>query len=454
MSKNDEKKHWINWLVPALLIIIAIAVFVFFPSPNTEEKESPPSLTTAVKEDNAGAFSALDISNSLISTYFYGSDIDKKEQQQALENTITHLQALNTIDTQNTLSEFNKNNINSAIQFLITMANQQENWRESAKTWVNIGNIQNLTSAQQALQAYKKASELDPNNSNAWNRQGHIHRQLKQFDQAEIAYKKVQALNNKSSNNTAFSLANFGLLSESKGDHEEAEKAFLQALEIYSMNNSDSGIASTSENLASLYKNAGQFDKSEKYYLSALEIHQKLERPQNLATTHSALGSLYQKMKRSNKALTHYEKALEISLNNNFKGNIASLYSNLGILAQQNGKLEKSKEYFEKSLELNKDIKRSNGTADQYGNLAILNRNQKKYAIAEDYHNKAIEIYRENKHADGIVSQQINLGFLYKTMKKTAKACDTWQKALGNIQQDNNNRQQRIEKLILGNCNN
>jgi tetratricopeptide (TPR) repeat protein len=355
-------------------------------------------------------------------------------------------------EARTALAELKSNNINTAIKALITLSNNQLNLQESAKTWINIGNIQNLTSTKQALLAYKKASDYDSSNSNAWSRQGDIYRQLKQFDNAEIAYKKVQALGNQDIANEAFSLANFGLLNQSKGDLVAAEKAFSQALDIYSKIENDAGIASTSEYLASLYTNSEQFDKAEKFYLKALKIHQSLEHPQNIATAHSALGSLYQTMKLSNKAQTHYEKALEINLNNNFKGNIASLYSNLGILAQQNGKEEKSKEYFEKSLEHNKDIKRSNSTANQYGNLAILNRKQKNYEKAESYHRQAIEIYKYNKHMAGVVSQQINLGFLYKVWQKNDQACNIWRDSLIILKRTSSDRTNRVEQLLKSSC--
>lgn len=456
--KAKNKTHWINWFIPLILVLSTFAFLVFYPVSDNIKKDSPPSVTI----DNSDS-QTKEIANSLVSTFFNGSDEDKNEQIRALENTLSNLKnssqgnsnnpssETSTDTAKKALKELKNNSINEAIETLIASANQQIDPRSSAKTWVNIGNIQNLTSAKQALLAYQKATGLDPYNSNAWNRKGHLHRQLKQFDKAEIAYKKVQQLTNKSTVNQAVSLANFGLLNQSKGDIEAAEEAFLKSLQIFTNLNNEPGQASTSENLASLYKHKNELEKAETYYLKALQIHKRNNHPQQTVNIHTTLGSLYQNLKKIPNALDHYEEALKVSTRNNLPRDTASLYSNLGILAQQNNQQAKSKEYFEKSLQINQQIKRSSGTADQYGNLAIINRNKKNYAVAEDFHNKAIQIYTQNKHQHGVISQQINLGFLYKAWNKKDKACEAWRKSLDLIQ-NKSNRAERVKQLLKTTC--
>ena len=457
-SYQSKKTNWINWFIPLLLIIVALAFLFYYPTSNVK-KDTERTTTNKVQD---GVFSAKSIANSLVSTYFNGTDENKNEQIRALENTLTSLNEQYLLDpnTQSTASKtlqlLKDSNLNQSIQTLIASADQQTSPRNAARTWINVGNIQNLTSAPQALLAYQKACELDPNNSNAWNRRGHLHRQLKQLEEAERAYKKAQQLTQKnteeSTESKAISLINFGLLNQSKGDYQAAEDAFLESLRIYTNLKNESGIASTSENLASLYKNKGDLKTAEAYYLKALQVHQKLAHTQQMATTHAALGNLYQSNKDLEKARQHFQYALDISLNNNLQGDIANLYSNLGIIAQQDNQVDKSKEFFEKSLQINQKIKRTASTADQFGNLAILNRKQKKYAVAEDFHKKAIHIHTQNKHKNGVVSQQINLGFLYKIWNKTDKACAVWKNSLALLQDDQGKRSERVSQLIKSNC--
>lgn len=451
-SPKKEKKSVINWLVPLLLIIAAIATLIFYPAPATKPDISPPqSMEKKVEE-----YPTTEIATTLVYTFFNGSNKEREDQIDALTNTLNFLKKDTTSSASKTaLSALKVSNINLAIQTLITDAREQYDLRKEAKTWINIGNIQNLTSAEQALRAYEKASELDPENSNAWNRQANIYRRLKQFNKAEVAYKKVQALENQGESNDALSFANLGLLNQSKGDLVAAEEAFLQALDIYETTNTannEAGIASTSQNLASLYIQTKNLKFAEKYYLKALKSYIEQDKPESIATIYSALGSLKQAMNDTEKALFYYENALEVSLKNNFQDNIANLYSNLGILAQQNGDLEKSKQYFEKSLNLNKDIKRTIATADQYGNLAIINRKKGKFELAEDFHLRAIEIYQEKNHSNGIISQKTNLGFLYKAWKKPQKACEVWGSIMDMLQQRNVDRAERINQLIQATC--
>lgn len=446
-ANKKPKKSVINWLVPLLLIVVAISMLAFYQPPAPKiEKVATPSKTKTEE------YPTTEIATTLVYTFFNNSNKEREDQINALTNTLNYLKKDNSESTINALAALKVSNINQAIQTLISLAHQQEDYREAAKTWINIGNIQNLTSAEQALQAYEKASELDDQNSNAWNRQANLYRRLKLFNKAEIAYKRVQALENQGESNDALSFANLGLLNQSKGDLKSAEEAFLQALEIYESFKNRAGIASTSQSLASLYIQIKKPEKAEVHYLKALESYMNQNNPESLVSIYSALGSLKQGMKDTEKALFYYENALEVSLNNNLKDNIANLYSNLGILAQQNGELEKSKVYFEKSLTINKDIKRTTAAADQYGNLAIINRKKGKFEVAENFHLKAIEIYTEKNHSNGIISQKTNLGFLYKAWKKPKKSCEVWSSIMGLLRKTNSDRAERINQLIQVTC--
>jgi tetratricopeptide (TPR) repeat protein len=442
-----KKGNWFNWFVPLLLIVAALATLFLYPDPEPVKKTTSQPSTPTTK-----AFSANDLALKLVASYFNGSDEDKIEQINALENTINYLK---TNHSKKAFTSLKNNNLGSTIQSLVASSKKQKPI-ESAKTWIHIGNIQNLTSTKQALQAYKEASIKDPDNSNAWNRQGHVYRQLKQFDKAESAYRKVKAIDSKSTTNQAEYLASLASLSQSKGKIKEAEKSFLEALKIYTTFENNEGIISTSESLAGIYKATKKYPKAETYYLTALAAHQKNEQTKEAVTTYSSLGDLYQMMNRPSDAQSQYESALEISLNNNFEESISPIYNKLGQLAEENGDLELSKNYFDKALLLDNGIeggeKRSITIADQLANLAIENRKKKQFAAAEEAHLKAIEIYKENNHTNGINSQKINLGFLYKVWNKPQKACAIWKSGIALLQRSKNSRLGSVQQLIRTNC--
>ncbi len=426
-------------------------MLLFYPASEPTKPVSPQTTSPT-----SPVFSAKELSLSLVGTFFNGSDEDEIEQVNALEKTINHLNTNTTSLGKKAFNDIKNNNLSGTIQFFTAAANKQKDSSESAKLWVHAGNIQNLTSTKQALQAYKKANEKDPDNSNAWSRQGHIYRQLKQFDKAESAYRKVAAINSKSTTNQALYLVNLAQLSQLQGDIKGAEESFLEALMIYTTFENDAGIINSSEGLARLYQKTKKYSKAETYYLTAIAAHQKNEQSKAAVASYSALGDLYQLKDQPDKAQTQYEKALEISLNNNFEEDAGKLYKQLGELAEKNGQPELAKQYLDKALLLNSGIeggeKTPNSTADKFANLAIADRKKRKFDSAEEYHLKAIAIYTQNNHTNGINSQKINLGFLYKVWGKPQKACEIWKSSIALLKRSKNSRLGNVQKLISANC--
>ncbi|MEM2130739.1 MAG: tetratricopeptide repeat protein [Candidatus Bathyarchaeia archaeon] len=67
-----------------------------------------------------------------------------------------------------------------------------------------------------------------------------------------------------------------GIQAHEKGDFDEAERLYLQALEINERLRLDEGIATVLIWMGNLAKDREQFDKAEGYYLRALKIYQQL----------------------------------------------------------------------------------------------------------------------------------------------------------------------------------
>ena len=367
--------------------------------------------------------------------------------------TLEVLSSASNPQAQKALTELQSSNINAAKKSLITLASSQKNLQESSQTWINIGNVQNLSSSRQALQAYQKASEIDPENITAYLRQGHVYRQLKQFDLAEKAYKRVQSFANQSTANQALTLANFGLLNVSKGKLVEAEDAFNESLSIYKKIQDENGIANISYHLANLYKGSERFDQAENYYKTALTNFTQQDDFKKMADTHAALGGLYQAMQQKIKALNQFQTALEINTNNNFDESNLPIYQSLGTLAEESGDTEKAQAYFAKANGVDPSVGQPNSVADDLGRQAIANRKQRNFIKAEEQHKQAIKIYQQNKSIAGTISQQINLGFLYKVWGKIDLACLVWRDTLVISKRANSNRASRVEKLVFNSCN-
>ena len=448
--KAKKKSNWFNWFVPLLLISIGFGFLVLYPAPDKQPTAKPKIKKTAVSAEVL--FNAQSLSQELVSRYFNGTEEDKKEQKNALESTLNMLKVSTDPQATIALSELQSSNINAAKKSLITLAGTQTNLQQSSQTWINIGNIQNLSSSRQALQAYKKASDIDSENVNAYSRQGHVYRQLKQFDLAEKAYKRVQSFGNQSTVNQAITLANFGTLNVSKGKLVEAEDAFNESLSIYKKIQDEEGIANISFNLANLYKGSERFVKAENYYKAALTTFTEQNEFKKMADTHVALGSLYQTMQLNIKAQDQYETALELNTNNNFDESKPAIYQSLGELAEETGDTDKAQDYFAKAKGIDPNATQDNKFADELGKQAIANRKQRNFLKAEEQHKQAIKIYQQNKSIAGSISQQVNLGFLYKVWGKQDLACLVWRDTLMISKRANSTRTSRIQQLVDNTC--
>ncbi|MEE9309908.1 MAG: tetratricopeptide repeat protein [Cocleimonas sp.] len=450
-AHGDKKTNLFNWSVPVLLLIVAFATLFLYPAP-----QAITELQSNVATSDNTAFSANTLASKLVKTYFNGSDNDRTEQINALESTISHLHSSEGALNKKAFNALTNNNLNSSIEFLVASTNKQKNPIDSSKVWVHIGNIQNLTSTKQALQAYKKASKADPDYTTAWKRQGHIYRQLKQFDNAESAYNKIAAIIGKSTTNQASYLVNLAQLSLSKGDISEAKKSYLEALKIYSTFEDAVGVSSTSESLAKIYKDTKKLSKAENYLLKAIAARKNNEQTEKAVTTYVALGDIYQLKNQFDKAQTQYETALEIALNNSLEESASLIYKRLSKIAMEKGDTDLAKTYSEKALLVeSSNGKEPQGTissADKFANLAISSRKLKKFVEAEEFHKKAISIYSQNNYTNGINSQKINLGFLYKAWGKTQKACEVWNDSLFLLRSSNNKRLTNVKGLIQTNC--
>ena len=442
-----------GWLVSfaALLLLFAVGAVIYtisnskLANPDTPKKELPVASFT----DNGLA----DIAKRLAKNYLAENDSGRKEDIQALSNTLSNLKSNPQQAAKTTLEQLSNDKLSEALTTLKNLALGTKNKRDAAKLWVDVGNIENLNAKDDAISSYQKAATLDADNINAWNRIGHIERQRGQFDKAEIAYKNVTRLSDSKSRTEAVSLANFGLLYQSQNKNDEAIKSFLLALGINKELNNVNGEASNSENLASLYRTQTDYDQAEQFYLRALKLYQSTKQTAKQIEIHSALGSLYQTQQQTELALAEYEKALSLNktdLNNRFS---AGLYSNMGILAQQKNELERAEQYFNQSLSIYKTIESPQGTADQYSNLAILARNRKQFEESETLHLKAIALYEAVENTQAATSQYTNLGFLYTAWNKTETACEFWQKSLNGLADaKHQSRKDRIQAIVERDC--
>ncbi|MCX7113220.1 MAG: tetratricopeptide repeat protein [Proteobacteria bacterium] len=121
----------------------------------------------------------------------------------ALGQGIGKLGSNNEVNTA--IAELLQWNIDKAKTLFLREAKRQEKLgkravKRSAEAYRNLGALAALDNPQQAIQAYQRATELDPNNLEGWNKLGYLLKMQFKLDDSIKAYQKALALEKKHKN--------------------------------------------------------------------------------------------------------------------------------------------------------------------------------------------------------------------------------------------------------------
>jgi len=260
--------------------------------------------------------------------------------------------------------------------------------REAARAACHIGAIAFYHDTQKALHAYKEATELDPDNVDAWNWLGHLYRRIGNLEKAEFAYRKV--------------------------------------LDLGDSNNSDEYRAIAWGNLGNVFSTRGDLDGAEEMYRKALEIEKKLGRKEGMANAYGNLGNVFFKRGDLDSAEKMHRKSLEIEKKLGRKGGMANDYGNLGNVFFMRDDLDSAEKMHRKALEINEELGRKEGMANDYGNLGNVFFIRDDLDRAEKMHRKALEINKQLGYKEGMANAYANLGIVSRKRGDLAEACRLW----------------------------
>ena len=107
--------------------------------------------------------------------------------------------------------------------------------KDAARAARHIGALAFYHDTQKALEAYREAVALDPDDADGWNRLGHLRKRLGDLDGARVAYEKVISLGNRASDKSLIAVAtgNLGMLLIEKGDQADGCKMLADALQLF-----------------------------------------------------------------------------------------------------------------------------------------------------------------------------------------------------------------------------
>jgi tetratricopeptide (TPR) repeat protein len=367
ISSDITKLKWYELLglIAALLAILVPiwAILKLITKPFSKKKLNP----------EISSSSAEEIAKAAISSYEKGkqtaeADLQAKDQQiQALTKAVEALQTerqeaeteaeQTTIDTALAhLKEGNPSEAEAIFEEILETQSkhgQQAN-KQAAAAARHIGALAFLHDTAKAHKAYKRATELDPDNAHGWNQLGHLQNRLGQLNNAIKSYETVLRLGNSSADQTliAAALNNLGLIYQTQGDLEKAEDAQLKALKINEKLGNKQGMAQSYGNLGVIYKTQGDLEKAEEAQLKSLKINEQLGNKKDMAASYVNLGVIYQTQGDLEKAEDAQLKSLKIKEQLGNKLGIAISYGNLGGISGLKGNMSEACAHWQKALAL------------------------------------------------------------------------------------------------------
>ena len=209
--------------------------------------------------------------------------------------------------------------------------------KEAARPARHLGALAFLYNTQKALDAYREAVELDPDDPDGWNQLGQILHRIGDLDEAEAAFGCVLGLGNRVEGNRVIAAAtgNLGVIHLTRGDLDKSEEFHLKSLALHKELGHKEGMASQYGNLGLIHRRRGDLDKAEELHLKSLALEEDLGRKEGMASDYGNLGLIHRTRGDLDKAEGFHLKSLALYEELGHKEGIANQYGNLGTIRAQ-----------------------------------------------------------------------------------------------------------------------
>jgi tetratricopeptide (TPR) repeat protein len=254
-------------------------------------------------------------------------------------------------------------------QALKIAAKIQDNWFE-AECYNAVALVKTSTERiDEAIDAYKQAIHLAPDQIFAWNNLGNLCAKINRNDEAMIAFRKAVECNPKDP--IAWNgLAN---LHYKIGYVDDAIAAYRKAAQYMPT------FAQPWNGLGDVYASIGRTDEAMKAYHRAINLNKQY------ITPWIQLGVLFTKQERYREATRAYQRALALDVKNSL------LWNELGTIYVKSEAFDEAVEAFSKAIELDR------GYGWAYSNLAFAYMQQGKYKQTVSLLLRSIDLLKENK---------------------------------------------------------
>lgn len=281
----------------------------------------------------------------------------------------------------------------------------------------------------EAEAALKRILSLRPDDIDAINRLGHIHRLRGELKEAEWSYKRVHELAENDPKWLAISLCELGNVLFDRCDFGSAEAMYNEALEVNKRICRAEGVADNSGNLGNVLVKRNDLDGAEALYREALENYKQIGNDRGVAMCYENLGGVLFMRGKLEEAEAMLYRGLASFERAGRPQDIMRCYSRFGRMLELRDDFDGAEAMHRKSLEISKWIDLPEWMANSYTHLGnvLLSRNELDGAEAK--YREALEINERLGRPEGMAINYANLGILAEQRGDGAAAREMWEKA-------------------------
>jgi tetratricopeptide (TPR) repeat protein len=186
-----------------------------------------------------------------------------KQQAQAAVQALANLRSQKDAPPgiNKALARLKQGNTKAAEEIFQVIANRRAaslaaNSQAAAAAHRHLGALALLKDTQKALNAYRRATELDPDNAEGWHQLGSLFYRTGKLSQAAAAFRKVLPLGQARNDRSLLAVAygNLGDIYQIRGDLKHAEAMYAKSLNIDKVLNNKGGMAKAYGNLGLIYE--------------------------------------------------------------------------------------------------------------------------------------------------------------------------------------------------------
>ncbi|MCB0632609.1 MAG: tetratricopeptide repeat protein, partial [Lewinella sp.] len=219
-----------------------------------------------------------------------------------------------------------------------------------------------------------------------------------------------------------------GILYSKKADYPQALTYYHRAEDLYRAQNNRQRLMYVYNNISGTYLAEGNTPKTLDYLLQALSLSEEFDFKLGVLGGLSNIAMVYQIQKDYEQSLKYLERAERLNLEVGDSSQMARILSNKGVALQELNRTEEALDNHLKSLQLRTAIGDKTGMASSHLKLGTLYVKLGDLELANDHLNTALQLWKEAGDQKGIAKSYEELGDLALAQHQYQTALDWCQK--------------------------